>query len=189
AQTLLEAWNAPPIVCEAKIDAADLKAVAGEVTKLRRDGRGIAFTWRMPPPMPMDPAWDAESMAIENVRERFNRFRLTVTGLTAARYRLNAGEPEAVEVDRAELERGLDPTECGAFPAGRWGGTILAMVREHQQAARAAWQKGIATTAPSDAKGNPPVRREDERAAAVLDEALRRECRPREVAVRLEPVP
>ncbi|HOW18102.1 MAG TPA: SGNH/GDSL hydrolase family protein [Phycisphaerae bacterium] len=189
AQTLLEAWNAPAVSCEARIDAADLKAVAGDVTNLRRDGQGIAFTWRMPPPMPMDPAWDAESIAIEKVRERFNRFRLTVTGLTAARYRLSADEPDAVEVDRAELERGLDPLGCAAFSAGRRGGAILALVRKHQQASRAAWQKDIATTAPSSAKGRRPARGEDERAAAVLDEALRRECRPRDVEVRLEPIP
>ena len=189
AQTLLEAWNAPPICCEAEIDAADLRAVAGDVTNLRRDGQGIAFTWRMPAPMPMDPAWDAESIALEKTRERFNRFRLTVRGLMAARYRLSADEPEAVAVDRTELERGFDPLGCAAFSAGRWSGTILAMVRQHQQTARSAWRKAVAATAPAKKMSDPPARGKDERPATVLEEALRRECRPREVEVRLVPTP
>jgi hypothetical protein len=36
---------------------------------------------------------------------------------------------------------------------------------------------------------DPPARGKDERPATVLEEALRRECRPREVEVRLVPTP
>ena len=139
AMAVLQAWNAPALVSEGTFDAK------GE--------RRLSFSWTPRLPMPVDAKWDASSVAAERFTERFNRLRLSVSGLPAGSYRLSA-DGAAVGVYTAEaLAEGIDLSNAPAFPAA-------ARSREVLEALRGA--------RPDDA-------------------ALALSCRPRPIALAVEP--
>ncbi|MGE3822515.1 MAG: SGNH/GDSL hydrolase family protein, partial [Isosphaeraceae bacterium] len=75
AQALLLAWNAPAVVAEATVSASERKALSGEVRDVSaEEDEGLTFTWRSPLPLPVDPACDPASLALERVGERLNRY-------------------------------------------------------------------------------------------------------------------
>ena len=186
AQTLLAAWNAPAVCDEACIDAAGLQVRGGAVVDLRREGHGLGFTWRTALPMPMDERWDAESIALEQVRDRFNRHRLVITGLARGRYRLLAdGEVFATAGDD-QLKAGLDLLECPAFPTNVLSQRVLAGVRERQRVLYNAWRRRIAASQPSAEIRDRLV--DAETKAERIEIELRRMCEPKDVRLRIEPI-
>ncbi|RMF94447.1 MAG: hypothetical protein D6741_12635, partial [Planctomycetota bacterium] len=92
AQTILEAWKVPGTVSTAEIDAAAKTTQSEAVSNLECRNRTVAFTWTTPLPMPKDPQWDAESLAVERFAERFNRQTLIVRGLPPGTYTLIADD-------------------------------------------------------------------------------------------------
>lgn len=188
AQTLLEAWKAPAVCSEARIDARKLRVEAGDITNLKRDGQTISWTWRTPLPMPTDPRWDKESIALENVSDRLNRHRLTVTGLSAVRYRLIANEAAIAEVGRENLEKGLDLLHYADFPTNQLSQTVLSLIQERHRIVYAAWRKSIAPAKTSDQTENASFGGDVERRAAEIQAEIRRLCQPKEISLRLVPL-
>ncbi len=122
AESLLEAWEVPGLVAEASIDAKASMVIEGEVESLQVSDQGLGFRWRSPLPMVFDPEVDRQSLALEGVSDRFNRYRLQVSGLKSGNYRLLAGFDESGELAEVaacssrELENGLDLTTLPEFP-------------------------------------------------------------------------
>jgi len=150
AQTLLLAWKAPGMVAELHLDASRGVAADGRVTNIRKEGNSLSFDWRTPLPMPVDSRWDAESIRIEDVRRRLNRYRLAVTGLPAGRYRLTADGKEFATVSAEQLADGLDLPDYDAFPANRAAARLLSLVHDRQQRLYVAWRRGVGTWPSTD---------------------------------------
>ena len=136
--------------------------------------------------MPIDPAWDAESLRLERVAERLNRYRLRVTGLAEGRYRLVAavegGEPVVAATPTAEeLAAGVDLTAFPDFPTVAEAAEVLSSLEELRSSQYQAWRKAIRG---EDDPNSPPRPGDDE----ALMEPIRRRCRPRVLSIRLEPV-
>ena len=182
AQTLLLAWNAPADCAIAEIDAAALTAKRGEVSEIARDEEGLRFVWTTPLPMPLDPRWDAASIALERVAERLNRHRLVVAGLSADRYRLLADGREFAEFSREELAAGIDLTDLPELPTNRRAAEVLALVQERSKTIYAAWRKTIVLPDDETVKQEQAAAN---RRAEELDAQLRELCRPMRVELRL----
>jgi lysophospholipase L1-like esterase len=188
AQTLLEAWRAPAVCAEARIDAAKLRAEAGDVTSLRRDGNALCWTWKTPLPMPMDSRWDTESIALEKVADRLNRYRLAATHLPAARYRLIADGKAIAEVNRDELEKGLNLLDYPTFPTIALSQKALSLVQERNKMSYTAWRRNIAAPKGTDPKGRTGDSVEGERRTAEIETNLLELCRPRNIQIELVPL-
>jgi lysophospholipase L1-like esterase len=187
AQTLLLAWHAPALCAEARIDAKGLKAETGEIRDLRREGDSVEATWHAPLPMPYDPAWDPQSIALEDVSHRLNRYRLSVVGLDAPRYRLRARfaeDSEDIEVGefaRDDLAKGLDVTTLTKFPTVSLSRQVLTLVQQRRKAEYDRWRKQIA--APRTIEAPAPMSEDDDPSRKI-----RRLSQPRQVRLRLVPV-
>jgi hypothetical protein len=57
--------------------------------------------------MPHDADWDADSISLEKVRERLNRYRLAVTGLPKGNYQLTVSGDPIAEFGSQELAAGV----------------------------------------------------------------------------------
>ena len=150
AQTLLLAWKAPGVVAELHLDASRGVAVDDGVTNIRKEGDRLSFDWQTRLPMPVDAKWDAESIRIEEVRGRLNRYRLAVRGLLPGRYRLTADEKEFATVSVEQLADGLDLLDYAAFPANRAAARLLSLIHDRQQRLYVAWRRGVGTWTSTD---------------------------------------
>lgn len=187
AQTLLFAWHAPATCAEAAVDVALKRAEKGDVSEVDMREGALEATWRTPIPMPLDPSCDGRSLALERVAERLNRYRLTVTGLHAGRYRLLAKAADGTtlvpvaELAADNLAAGVDLTAHAAFPTVRQAQHALDLLQARNRARYDAWRKQVASTgAQADAASEPEV----EPPLAQI----RRLCQPQVVRLRIEPV-
>ncbi len=185
AQTLLRRWNAPGLVAEARVDAGTGRAEPEEVHEIDHVGDVLRFTWRSPLPAPLPPEADARSIELEQVGERLNRYRLTVTGLPAGRYRLMATrdgekiETAVAEVDAADLAKGLDLTAFPRFPTVRTSQFVRERLQVRNQARYNRWRAAIARSEPTTTE----VPEDDAESIEI-----RRLCQPTDVTVRLIPI-
>jgi hypothetical protein len=194
AQALLTAWHVPAEVATAEIDAAAINGnaggengsaiVQGDVSALVHDKNRLSFTWRTPLPLAADPRWDAESIALEQFADHFNRQRLIVRGLPAGRYRLSSGDATLATVTADELAAGLDMTAYAELPSNQRAADVLARVQQRSQMIYAAWRRRIA----ADQSESSAEQAKTNNRAAALDEELRALCQPMEVALVVERV-
>ncbi len=93
AQTLLLTWKAPSLVDEALVDARNEQSTSNAVRDITTNDAGVvSFRWTTKLPYPVDPQCDPELIRLERVPERLNRHQLTVKGLQADRYQIEARE-------------------------------------------------------------------------------------------------
>jgi len=183
AQTLLETLGVPAEVATATVDANAMKAVAGDVRNVRREA-GVCFTWTTPLPMPVDPAWDPTSLAVERTFDRLSRYRLTVTGLAEGRYELHASGQMAGTVTAADLARGLDLNTIPDWQPTVGGREVLELVQKRRRTIYKAWRGGLKTG--NAGAGQEAIRKAEAETADLLKRA-RSIATPRPVDVRLVP--
>jgi lysophospholipase L1-like esterase len=181
AQTLLLAWNAPAEAGSIHIDAKTQRVIEGNVSALKVQEGTIELAWRTALPMPMDPRWDAESIALENVADRLNRHRLQVTSLPAGRYRVLADGKAIGEFDHEQLAGGVNLLDYADFPTVERSLQVLALVQQRQRLLYKAWRDSIKA-----GEKNPPDKVTQE--AAQLDIRTRELCRPKEIVLRIIPI-
>ncbi len=155
AQQLLLTWGAPAEVDSAVINAKKSKVEHGQVTGLIADKNEIHFDWKTRRPMPMDPQWDAKSVALEQIAARFNRHTLTVKGLTAKSYQLFEGEQLIGTATGEELAKGVDLLQLPALSTNKGGAEILKLIRQQQKIQTDAWLTDTGHKRPGMAKGLP----------------------------------
>jgi len=186
AQTLLEALGAPATVAEAEIDATTKRATRGSVADVAESPlRELSFTWTTPLPLPMDPRWDKESIALEKTSERLSRFTLTVLGLAAARYRLEADDTVVGEVKAEDLAKGLDLTTLPKLPANAAAQHVLGLIQRRRQTIYKAWRRGIATG--REGEGVAAIEKAEKETADLLAKA-REMCKPKPMRLKLVPL-
>ena len=184
AQTLLETLGVPADVAHAEIDAKAMKVLAGDVKGLKKENGGIAFTWATPLPMPVDPAWDAKSLAVERTFDRLSRYTLTVTGLAAGRWRLETDGKPVAEVTAVDLASGLDLNAVPEWPRTADAREVLKQIQQRRRVIYKAWRQGLRTG--KEGAGQDAVRKAEADTADLLKRA-RTLARPRPVDVRIVP--
>jgi len=182
AQTILRAWNAPAEVSVAEIDAASAAVLSGEITGLRADAAGLAFTWTSRIPMPRHEKWDAESLELEEFDARFNDFRLRVRNAPAPRYALVIDGEELGRFSSAQLARGIDMNSLPSSPAHRRAAQVMAKVTERQTLATRSWFREIKA-------GGTGLEAHEGAELKQLDAELRRLSQPVALDVRLKSLP
>jgi lysophospholipase L1-like esterase len=185
AEAVLDAWKVPADVDAAVIDAAAAKVVEGKVTALAADAGGLRFSWLTRRPMPADPAWDAESLALERFADRFNRHRLVVKGAPAAQYQLCEGEKVLGTVTREQLAAGVDLLQLADLSTNRGGPELLKLIRKRGRILCDAYLNDIGHLRPGMSKGLPVD--EATKQAADLDAQIRQMAAPVTLALRLAP--
>ena len=178
AQTLLLAWGSPAEAGSVSIDARSGSAAGGHVDHVRLTGNRLLFEWRTGLPMPMDPRWDGESVALERVGEKLNRHTLQVTGLTGKYYDLYAEDVKVGRFAGSQLGNGIDLLRHAAFPTVRDSGTVLKLVQQRRRLLYQHWRKSLRDGTPV------PVG-----ITAKADELLaeiRALCKPKPLHIRLE---
>lgn len=189
AQSLLLAWNAPAVVAEATVDASSGKTLAGDVREVAAEGEtGLAMTWRSPLPLPVDPACDPESLMMERVDDRLNRYRLTVKGLKEPKYVLMASQEEEPEVKvgeltRESLENGLDVASLARFPTVATARGVFERLLRRRQMTYDSWRKEVRARPGDDPSPTAPSEAEIAELAAI-----RKRCQTRDVRIRLVPL-
>jgi hypothetical protein len=133
AAALARALGLPAVVDECMVDAAALRAPAGQVDGLRREGTGIAFAWRTRLPLPQDARWDEASVALEGLVDRLNEYRLRITGLPDGEYQLLADDTLAAHLSARELAAGVDLRGLKAFPTHQRAEQALVYLEERRK--------------------------------------------------------
>jgi lysophospholipase L1-like esterase len=186
AAELLKALGAPAKVDQAEIDARELKATAGQVSGLERDGDGLRFEWVSRLPMPEDPAWDPRAVEYTRLEERLNQYRLTIRGLPQGRYALYDGATHVGEISSPELARGIDLLRYPALSTNRNAAELLKLVKQRERLLSPAWLTSVGHHRPNTPAGLPLD--EAQRRAEPLEQRLRELTQPVRLQLRLVPI-
>lgn len=181
AQTLLLAWNAPAEAGSVHVNAKTQKIVQGNVTGLKVQDGTIEFTWRTALPMPMDPRWDAASIALEKVAEQLNRHQLQVTSLAGGRYRLYADDEIITELGHKQLGEGVNLLDYPDFPTVKQSQEVLKLVQQKQRLVYKAWRNSIKA-------GDRNLPESITKEASDLNARLRQLATPKPIVLRIVPV-
>jgi lysophospholipase L1-like esterase len=141
AESLLKAWNAPPLVSAVEIDGRAGKVIRSENTVVT-NLKGVSWTQldnALPMPLNVSDAGIALVLKASDVVEALDRQTIKVTGLQAARYKLSIdGEPVA-SFSKEELAQGANiailPT-----PMARQAADVHAMTLKHANVHNARWR-------------------------------------------------
>lgn len=202
AQHLLLEMNAPPVAADVTIDWDKQKVTGASVKQFRvykTDlGTGMSFTWSSPIPLPLDPAWDRQSILQERVAERLNRYRLRVTGLKDRDfgYLLRIDEKFVAAFPAKRLKAGINlaqfpPVEgvpsaeprlarLADLPTNVAARELLSLVKQRRRLVYSAWRAEIAE------KSSNPNTESRVKALTARIEELRK---PRDMKVQIEPFP
>jgi len=181
AQTLLLAWNAPAEAGSVELDANSQKVVQGDVRGLKVRQGTIEFAWRTSLPMPVDPQWDAESIAMEKVAERLNRHRLKITSLSDKLYRLFANGQMVSALSREQLAKGINLLDYAEFPTVQQSQEVLKLVQQRQWLVYKTWRQSIKSM-------DKDLLETVAEKSAEFNARARELCQPKLITVRLVPV-
>lgn len=186
AQTLLKEWDAPSVVAEAVVDVSGRLANPKTIRDVSTRDGAVSFLWNSPLPMPIDPAWDPESLRVESVSDRLNRYRLAVVGLEGEQYQLLASfdgeEPRPVgSFSTDEFARGIDLNLLPEFPTVAESREVLRLLSSLRDAQGRAFRSSIRGESSADA---PPPPGEDSDQMAPI----RALCRPKDLRILIQPV-
>lgn len=154
-QALLEAWGVPAEADSAVLDAVTGRVNSGDLSSIERDRDQIRFQWKSRIPAPVDPKWDARSIELERVGDRFNRYRLKVSGLQSARYDFSEGGTFLATVTRQELETGLDLLQIPELTSNRRALELMEKIRQRQRILTDSGLTSIGHTRPGMNRGLP----------------------------------
>jgi len=179
AATLARALGLPAMADACAVDAAAMRVLAGEVDGLRRDGTGITFTWRSRLPLPKDARWDAASAELEGLTDKFNAYRLRVTGLPDSEYQLWAEGTLTAHLSAQELATGVDLLGLKSFPTHKRAEQALVFLEERRKLSHK-----LKLYPPASA----PEREAELKRDQALQDRVRGLCAPAPLLVRILPV-
>jgi lysophospholipase L1-like esterase len=186
AQQLLLELNAPPRVADVAIDLEAREATMGAVSNLTFNDGALSFVWKSPVPMGMDPEWDAESIRMEGVTDRLNRYRLRVNGLPPGGYGLYEGEALIEKFESEPLRVGIDLLTLPKLKTNRAGLQVLALVKQRREIVYRGWRASIAGTDGSKAQSMESAAADQARVSAI-DAEINTLRRPVDLHLRFVP--
>ena len=184
AEALLKAWNAPSIVSEVSIDAAQPAARMTANTSVSKLSREPALAWTQLDkslPMPLEPFPSEELLrfllGVSDFTETLNRERVTVTGLGGGRpYTLKIDGQSVVTRSAEEWGAGVELGELST-PMSKQAMEVLQLIYRHNDLHWANWHM-IQTS--FDA-GKPPSMDRTMAAIDTLDAEVARMARAKAV--------
>lgn len=185
ARALLLAWNAPPEVDGAEIDAQKPAVVRGQVSDLVSEKGVLRFTWLTRLPMPADPQWDRGLAQQELGAERLNQHRLVVRGAGHERYELFEGDRKLGTVSREQLAAGLDLLPYKDLSTNSRAAELGKRIEQRQQLLAPAWLTEVGHKRPDTPKGLPLD--EARRRAAPIEADICKLAQPVKLTLRLVP--
>lgn len=188
ARAYLEAWGATAEVDSATIDARNRQVLAGQVEldPATAADPSLRLRWTTKIPLPRDPSWDPRLVALERIDERFNRHRLLVVGLPAARYALFEGDKLVGEATREELAAGLDLLRFPKLSTNRRAAEVWDLIARRHKIMNPSWLEAVGH-GPPKFPAAAPLEEAQSRAAAV-EAQIRDLARPVAVPLRLAPI-
>ncbi len=191
AEALLKAWNAPAVVSVVEIDAATMKVLKKENTRI--DGLTthgtISWTQRDSAlPMPIDLKDRMIELAVKasDVEQALNQEILKVDGLEAARYRLKIDGQDLGDLTRDQLAAGVNLAEH-ATPMFRQAAAVHELTLEHNTIHFQRWRM---LQVPFAGQTYPNLHKaEDDLDALEADLVLDQRAKARPVPHRFELVP
>jgi hypothetical protein len=185
AQAFLKAWDAPGEVDSGAIDAKTLKVTAGKFRSIARDGSILAIEWITRIPLPHDPKWDPRLADREKVDERFNRYRLVVTGLGQPRYSLTVEARKVGDFTREQLAEGIDLARFPDLSINRRASQLRELVAERHWSLNPAWLQSVGHGPPVLPKALPLD--EARKKGEALEARIRELARPVPIPIALSP--
>ncbi len=140
AAAVLTAWNAPMTVADIEIDADRnkiLRQTNSLVSKISLDNGVFTFTHAdsaLPWPLDRDAAHNQDmvlSLAVSDIEQAFNRYRLKINNMSAAKYALKVDGQDMGTVASEDLARGVDLAALPALPPNLQAQQVLALTRKH----------------------------------------------------------
>jgi alpha-L-fucosidase/lysophospholipase L1-like esterase/pimeloyl-ACP methyl ester carboxylesterase len=144
ARGVLNALGIHPSGAIAELDLARNPAATAP------DGTGL--NWELRLPMPMDPAWDPESVT---TAEMLQPVRFVAHNGSSPFYNLFEGDTRLATVSREELEAGIDLRRFPGLTTSKRGVDWLQLVRERNNVLRDAWLKAVGHKRPGMGAGLP----------------------------------
>jgi hypothetical protein len=169
-----------------EIDFKAKRAKHGQTRDLSAEQGGMRFAWRTGLPMPFDPRWDRRLVDQEQIGDRLNRHRLTVTSASQARYVLFEGDRRLGEVSREQLTAGVDLLRYPELSTNRRSAELWKVIEQRQRLLGPAWLTDVGHQRPQTPVGLPLA--EAQRKAVPLTADIRRLAEPVEIRLRLIPV-
>jgi len=142
-QHLLLELNAPSTAADVRINATTRKSDDDSISNVKRSSGGLTFQWVSPLPMPHDPAWETESIKLERVAERFNRYRLSVTGLKQTMYALTVNGTQVGTATAQQLAAGVNLLSFEKLPTMKASGELLKLVKQRRRLNYRLWRTQI----------------------------------------------
>ena len=188
AMEILKAWNAPTAVKEIVIDTQREPPTESDV-KLGKVARGsLSFTFALPLPMPADPAWNLKTREIEKFDESVNRYVLKVAG-PGGYLAITEGNPKSgakrTPITADVLAKGIDLADLLKLSTSKTTADVWKRIDEKNRMLGVAWLTHVGHKRPDTPKGIPLD--EAKKKAAVLDEEIRKLCKPTEIQLGIGP--
>ncbi|MFN0067946.1 MAG: GDSL-type esterase/lipase family protein [Limisphaerales bacterium] len=186
ALAILRAWQVEPSVGFALVNAGR-RVVLGPGTGGAEflDSSAVRFRWRVPLPLPLDPAWDTNIVNATGFSRSFNRCELRATQLRTPSWDLEVDGARVLSTSAVALFKGLDLAAEPAWPATADAQALLGKLKQLRAAQRELWVRGDPHPRLKGMFADGQATPED---VARLDAELRRLCAPRERVVMLAPV-
>ena len=144
AEALLKSWNAPPTVTSVEIDAAGQRVVRANHTRVTDFDVGQRISWTQADeclPMPLDVKDETMALVLRasDFVAAMDQESLKVTGLMAARYRLNIDGQSVDSFTREELSEGVNLATL-ATPMSKQAADVHVLTIRHDLVHFARWR-------------------------------------------------
>lgn len=155
AEQVLQVIDGAIAPIEASIDAAAGKTTSGGVSELTKSDKSLSFHWKSRLPMFVDSQWNAESLKLEQFADKFDRYRLHVTGLADGTYELFEGDRSVGTFTAAEAQAGLNLLNYPELSTNKRAKELFQLVQQRQRVLTDSWLTECGHKRPGMAKGLP----------------------------------
>jgi hypothetical protein len=188
ALEMLKELKAPTAVVDIAIDVKNDPPTKSDIKIILVKKNSAAFTFSLPRPMPVDPAWTARAKEIEEFDARINRHALKIEGLGGF-LAIRVGDPKAivkrVSIRADEIAKGIDLAKVLDVSADK-SAAVWKLIDEKNRILGPAWLTHVGHNRPGTPKGLPFE--QALKKAAGLDEEIRKLCQPTEVRLGIGPL-
>jgi hypothetical protein len=146
----------PALLSGAMVDFKTGKASQiGKITGVQVNEGELQFIWHSRPPLPMDGAWDGQSIPRQEFSQRFQAHLLKVQNAEKPRYELYEAGSLLGTLTGAELAAGADTRRFPELTTNRRGAELLKLIRQRGRLLTDAWLSEIGHKRPGMSQGQP----------------------------------
>jgi lysophospholipase L1-like esterase len=188
ALEILKELNAPSVVKDIDINTLADPPTKSDVTIKSARRSSVSFSFELPLPMPIDPAWNPKTREVEKFDERVNRYSLKITGpagFLAIREGLPKGPGKRTPITADVLAKGIDLADLLKLSTDKTTTDVLKRIQEKNRILGLAWLTHVGHKRPDTPKGM--ALDEAKKKTQTIDEEVRKLCKPTEVSLTVGP--